>query len=120
MRDGLPYQGSDHRGAFEKLFEINNILPNMFEGGSKFDNKDFHRNIMVATLHKKAFVEYVKRGGWNLRDEDSALELLDEIQDGIKVITISKAVMTQTRATKTAITRTYAARRATIMNGTYA
>ena len=39
---------------------LNNILPHMCEGGSKFDAKDFHRNILVAALHKKARVEYIK------------------------------------------------------------
>ena len=55
----------------------------MCEGGSKFDAKDFHRNIIVATLHEKTCVEYIKRGGRNLRDEDDVLDLLEEIQDGI-------------------------------------
>ena len=55
----------------------------MCEGGSKFDAKDFHRNIIVATLHEKARVEYIKLGGRNLRDEDGVLDLLEEIQDGI-------------------------------------
>ena len=83
MRDGLTYQGNDYREAIEQLFEINDILPNMCEGGSKFDAKDFHRNIIVATLHEKTCVEYIKRGGRNLRDEDDVLDLLEEIQDGI-------------------------------------
>ena len=84
MRDGLTYQGNGHREAIEQLFEINDILPNMCEGGSKFDDEDFHRNIIVATLHEKARVEYIKRGGRNLRDEDGVLDLLEEIQDGIE------------------------------------
>ena len=32
MRDGLPYQGDDHREAIDQLFEINEILPNMCKG----------------------------------------------------------------------------------------
>ena len=60
MRDGLPYQGNDHREAIGQLFKINNILPHMCEGGSKFDDEDFHRNIIVATLHEKARVEFIK------------------------------------------------------------
>ena len=60
MRDGLTYQGNDHREAIGRLFEINDILPHMCEGGSKFDDEDFHRNIIVATLHKNACLEYVK------------------------------------------------------------
>ena len=84
MRDGLTYQGNDHREVIGQLFEINDILPHMCKGGSKFDDEDFHRNIIVATLHKKARVEYVKRGGRNLRDEDGVLDLLEEIQDGIE------------------------------------
>ena len=56
----------------------------MCKGGSKFDPRDFHRNIIVATLHKKSRVEYIKRGGRNLRDEDSVLDLLEDIQDGIE------------------------------------
>ena len=83
MRDGLTYQGNDHREVIEQLFKINDILPNMCERGSKFDAEDFHRNIIVATLHEKARVEYIKRGGRNLRDKDDILDLLEEIQDGI-------------------------------------
>ena len=56
----------------------------MCEGGSKFDAEDFYRNIIVATLDKKARVEYIKRGGRNLRNEDSALDLLEEIQYGFE------------------------------------
>ena len=84
MRDGLPYQGNDHREAIEQLFEINEILPKMCEGRNKFAAKDFHRNIIVATLHEKARVEFIKRGGRNLRDEDEVLYILEEIQDGIE------------------------------------
>ena len=86
IRDGLTYQDNDRREAIEKLFKINDILPPMCKGGSKFDAKDFHRNIIAATLHEKAHVKYVKRGGRNLRDEDedSVLDLLEEIEDGIE------------------------------------
>ena len=84
MRDGLTYQGNDHREATEQLFEINEILPNMCEGGSKFDAEDFHRNIIVAALHEKVRVEIIKRGGRNLRDEDDVLDILEEIQIGIE------------------------------------
>ena len=79
MRDGLTYQSSDQRKVIEQLFEINDILPNMCEGGSKFDDEDFHRNIIVATLHEKARVEYIKRGGRNLRGKDGVLNLLKVI-----------------------------------------
>ena len=84
MRDGLPYQDNARREAIEQLFEINKILPNMCEGGSKFHAGDFHRNIIVVTLHEKARVEFIKRGGRKLRDEDGVLDLLEEIQDGVK------------------------------------
>ena len=83
MRDGLTYQGIDHREAIKRLFEINDILLNMCEGGSKFDVKDFHRNIVTQTLHEKAHTKVVKRGSRNLRDGDDVLDLLEEIQDGI-------------------------------------
>ena len=79
MRDGLAYQGNNHREAIEGLFEINDILPNMCEGGSKFYTKDFHCNIITSTLHKKASVEFIKRGGRNLCIEDGVLDLLEEI-----------------------------------------
>ena len=52
----------------------------MCEGGSKY----FHRNIIVGTLHEKARVEFIKRGGHNLRNEEGVLDLLEEIQDGIE------------------------------------
>ena len=81
MRDGLPYQGNGHREVIEQLFEINEILPNLCEGESRFDSKDFHRNIIVATLHEKMRVEYIKRGGRNPRDEDCVLDFLEEIQN---------------------------------------
>ena len=42
-------------------------------------DKDFHRNIIVATLYEKARVKYIKRGGRNLRNEDGVLDLLEEI-----------------------------------------
>ena len=47
-------------------------------------DENFHCNIIVATLHEKACVKYIKRGGHNLRDEDGVLDLLEEIQDGIE------------------------------------
>ena len=84
MRDGLNYQGNGHQEAIEQLFEINNILPNMCEGGSKFDVEDFHRNIVTQTLHEKARVEFIKHGGHNLHDKDDVLDLLEEIQDVIE------------------------------------
>ena len=84
MRDGLPYQGNDHREAIEQLIKINEILPNMCEGGSRFDAKYFHRHLIVATLHEKARVEFIKQDGRNLWDEDKVLDLLEEIQDGIE------------------------------------
>ena len=84
MRNVLPYQGNDHREATKQLFEINEILPNMCGGGSKFDAKDFHRNIIVAALHEKARTEFIKRDGRNVRDEDEVLDLQEEIQDGIE------------------------------------
>ena len=83
MCDGLTYQGNNHHEAIEQLFEINEILPNMCEGGSKFDAKDFHCNIITHTLHEKARVEFIKRGGRNLRHEDNVLDLLEEIQERI-------------------------------------
>ena len=43
------------------------------------------RNIITNTLHEKARMEFIKRGGRNLiRDEDNVLDLLEEIQDGIE------------------------------------
>ena len=84
MRNGLPYQDNEHREAIEQLLKINEILPNMCEGGSRFDAEDFHRNIIVATLHEKARVKFIKRDGHNLRDENEVMDLLEEIQDGIE------------------------------------
>ena len=46
--------------------------------------KIFHRNIIVATLHEKARVEFIKRGKRNLRGENDVLDLLEEIQEGIE------------------------------------
>ena len=84
MRNGLPYQGNDHREAIEQLFETNEILPKKCERGSRFNAKDFHRNSIVATLHEQARVKFIKQGGRNLRDENKVLNLLEEIQDGIE------------------------------------
>ena len=84
MRDSFLYQGDDHREAIEQLFEVNEILLNMCEGGSKFDAKDFHRTIIVAMLHVEARVKFIKRGRCNLSNEDKVLDLLKEIQDGIE------------------------------------
>ena len=63
MRDGLTYKGHDHREAIIQLFEIHDILPNLAEGGTKFDDEDFFRNIVVKTLKPRARVDCVKRGG---------------------------------------------------------
>ena len=49
----------------------------MCEGGSKFDAKDFDRNIIVATLHEKARAKFIKRDKRNLRDKDDVLDLLE-------------------------------------------
>ena len=56
----------------------------MCEGRSKFDAEIFYRNIIVATLHEKARVEFIKRGGHNPRNKDDALDLLEETRDGIE------------------------------------
>ena len=56
----------------------------MCNGGSKFDVKDFHRNIITQTLHEKARGEFIKHGGGNVRNNDKVLDLLEEIQDGIE------------------------------------
>ena len=56
----------------------------MCEGGSKFDAEDFHRNIIAATLHEKAHVDFIKRGGRKLCDADDVLDLLEKIQDRIE------------------------------------
>ena len=58
MRDGLPYKGHDHREAIVQLFKIHDILPNLAKGGTKFDDKDFYRNIIVQTLKPRARVDY--------------------------------------------------------------
>ena len=85
MRDGLSYKGHDHREAIVQLIEIHDILPNRAEGGTKFDDKDVYRNIIVQTLKPRPRVDYVKRGGKNLRNDDEALDLLEDIQEGIEV-----------------------------------
>merc|ERR1711966_17359 len=54
MRDGLPCKGHDHREAIVQLFEIHDILPNLAEGGTKFDDEDFYQNIIVQTLKPRA------------------------------------------------------------------
>ena len=41
MRDGLTYQGNDHREAIEQLFEVNEILPNMCQGGVNLTPRTF-------------------------------------------------------------------------------
>ena len=53
------------------MFEINDILPHMCKGGSKFDDEDFHCKIIVATLHEKTRAKFIKRGGQHFRDEDT-------------------------------------------------
>ena len=63
MHDGLNYKGHDHRETIVQLFEIHEILPNLAEGGTKFDDEDFFQNIIVQTLKPRARVDYVKRGG---------------------------------------------------------
>ena len=83
-RDGLTFQGNNRHEAIEQLFEINEILPSVCKGGSKFDVEDFHRSILTQTLHKKARVEFVKQGRHDLRDEGDVPDLLEEIQDGIE------------------------------------
>ena len=85
MRDGLSYKGHDHREAIIQLFEIHDILPNLAKGGTKFDDEDFYQNIIAKTLKPRARVDYVKQGGKNLHTEDKVLDLLEEIQEGIKV-----------------------------------
>ena len=61
------------------MFEIHDILPNLAEGGRKFDNKDFYPNIIVQTLKPRARVDYVKREGKNLCTQDKVLDLLEWI-----------------------------------------
>ena len=73
MRDGLTYQGNNHQEVIEQLFEINEILLNMCKSGSKFDTEDFHHNKITNTLHKKARVEFIKRGRRNFCDKDDVL-----------------------------------------------
>ena len=85
MGDGLPYKGHNHREAIVHLFEIHDILPNLAEGGTKFENEDFYRNIIAQTMKPRACVTYFKRGDKNLRTEDKVLDLLEEIQEGIEV-----------------------------------
>ena len=43
MREGLTYKGHDHRKAIVQLFELHEILPNLAEGGTKFDDEDFFK-----------------------------------------------------------------------------
>ena len=73
IRDGLHYQGNDHQEAIEQLFEINKIVPNMCEGRSKFNAKEFRHNIIIAMLHEKARFEFIKRNGRNLHDKNDVL-----------------------------------------------
>ena len=131
-RDGLHYQGNNHREAVKRLIEINDSLPFMCKGGKKFDNEDLYRHIIFVTLHLTAHVKFLRRGGRNRRDEDKVLDLLEEIQDGIEAEmqikhanrhrnnNTSKTMTTRARTTTTAIIRTGAARRAIITNGTNA
>ena len=83
-RDGLHYQGNNHREAVKRLIEINDSLPFMCKGGKKFDNEDLYRHIIFVTLHLTAHVKFLRRGGRNRRDEDKVLDLLEKIQEGIE------------------------------------
>ena len=84
MRSGFSYQGHDHQEAIEQLAKTNDILPYMIEGGSKFDAEDFYQNMVPATLHPAAQVEYIKRGNRNLRGKDKVLDLLEKLQERIE------------------------------------
>ena len=66
------------------MFEINELLLFLCEGATEFDEGDFYRNIIPGTLKPLARVEYIKKGGKNLRDEDEILEILEEVMEGIE------------------------------------
>ena len=63
MREGLTYKGHDHAAAIEQLFELNDLLPLLAEGATEFDEEEFHRNIIPATLKPTIRVEFIKTGG---------------------------------------------------------
>ena len=84
MREGLSYQGHDHREAIEQLYELNKLLPFLCEDASSFDEEDFCRNVIPATLRPMARVDYIKKGGKNLRNEEEILDVLEEVMEGIE------------------------------------
>ena len=61
MRDGLTYQGHDHREAIDQLFELNDLLPLMAEGATKFEDKEFHWVVIPASLRPTVRVEFIKK-----------------------------------------------------------
>ena len=60
----LTYQGNGHQEAIEQFFEINDILPNMCEGGSKFDAEDFHEKARVKYIRGAAVTSATRTAPW--------------------------------------------------------
>ena len=56
----------------------------MCKSASKLDDKDFCCNIIPTTLKPTARVEYIKKGGKNLREQDEILDMLEEVTEGIE------------------------------------
>jgi hypothetical protein len=75
----LKYEGHDHTGAVERLFEINDDLELFGEDADKFSDREMARRVIPKNLKTAASLKFYDKGGDELRDRNDILELCRRI-----------------------------------------
>ena len=82
MENGkLTYEGHDHFMAIERLLKINKDMVVLGPNVESFSVREMARKIVPKTLKDNARLEYIKKGGKELQNEDDILETVQEVQD---------------------------------------
>ena len=84
MREGLKYEGHDHKKAVKRMYMVNNLMMYLAENSTKFTAEDICRNIISAMLEPRARVEYIELGNEDLTERQDIISLIQTISRGIK------------------------------------
>ena len=79
MRNGLKYEGHDHKKVVKRLYTVNNLMIYLAGNATKFTPEKMCRDIIPAMLKPRARVEYIKLGGKELTERQDVIRLIQTI-----------------------------------------
>ena len=84
MREGLKYEGHDHKKAVKCMYTVNNLMIYLTENATKFTAEEMHRDSIPAMFKPRVRVEYVKLGDEDLTKWQDLIGLIQTISRGIE------------------------------------